>query len=171
MVLSIEAIPFGVLVSFVFPGCQPDAALRGPVRRRSRFWLRFAGVVIAMLLPDLVAILAPVGEQSAGALLLSGLVWGLLLLVPSWFVLFRGSGPDPGPGEEHGDGPGPGDDRPEPPAPIGGIPLPDAEPSSTRVRDHHPPRRTARPRRPLRERERLPSRLWPLRLRPSWRHI
>ena len=171
MVLSIEAIPLGILISLVFPGWQPDAALRSPLRRRSRFWLRFAAVVIAMLLPDLVAILAPLGEQAAGAMLWSGFLWGLLLLVASRFVLFHRSGPDLGPGGEDGDGPDPGDDRPTPPAPIGGIPLPDAEPSSTRVRDHRPPRPARRSRRPLRERERFPSRLWPLRLRPSWRHI
>ena len=117
MVLSIEAIPLGVVISFVFPGCQPDAGLGRPLRRRSRFWLRFAGVVIAMLLPDLVAILAPLGEGPAGALLWSGFVWGLLLLVPSRFVLFHGSGPRPGPGEEDGEGPGPGDAGPTPPAP------------------------------------------------------
>jgi hypothetical protein len=75
MVLSVESIPFGVLISLVFPH-WPDAALACPLRRRSRFWLRFAGVVIAMLLPDLVAILAPLGEQIAGPLVLLGFVWG-----------------------------------------------------------------------------------------------
>jgi hypothetical protein len=63
------------------------------------------------------------------------------------------------------------DGPPTPPAPIGGIPLPDAEPSSTRVRDHRPPRPGLRPGRPVREREHLPLRLWPLRLSPSWRSI
>jgi hypothetical protein len=46
-------------------------------------WLRFAGAVIAMVLPVLaalvVAFLASVGEETAGALLVSGLPWGLLL--------------------------------------------------------------------------------------------
>jgi hypothetical protein len=158
MVLLAEATPVGFLIGGV-RAC--------PLGRRSRFWLRFAGVLIAMLLPDLVAILASLGEQ--GMLLLVGCVWGILLLAPSRFVLFYGRGFDPGPDDEDGEGPGPEDGRPTPPAPIGGIPLPDAEPSSTRVRDHRPTRRAPRPRRPTRRREGVPSRLWPLRLRPSWR--
>jgi hypothetical protein len=155
IVFSFEAIPLGVLIGSV-RAC--------PLYRRSRFWVRFAGVVIAMLLPDLVAILARVGEQAAGMMLWLGFVWGILLIAPSRYVLFHGWGPDLGPGDEDDEGPGPGDDRPTPPAPIGGIPLPDAEPSLKRVRDHRSPQRASRPRRPVRERERHPSRLWPLRL-------
>jgi hypothetical protein len=161
-VLSVEAVPFGVLIG---------AVLACPLCRRSRFWVRFAGVGIAILLPDLVAILAPLREQAAGMLLVLGFGWGILLIAPSRYVLFHGEGRDLGPGNEDDEGPGPGDDRPTPPAPIGGVPLPDAEPSLTRVRDHRPPQRAPRPRRPVRERERLPSRLWPLRLWASWRSI
>ena len=161
IVLFVEAIPFTVL--YGVSGC--------PLCRRSRFWLRFAGVVVAMLLPDLVAILAPVGEQTGGILLLVGFGWGVVLALSSISVLFYGRGFDAGGGDDDGEGPGPGDGRPTPPAPIGGIPLPDAGPASTRVRDHRPPRRAPRPRRPTRQRERLPSGLWPLRPWSSWRPI
>ena len=166
MVLLVEVIPIGVLVYV-----EPDAALRVRRRRRSRFWQRSAGVVLAMLLPALVAVLAPLGEQTAGPLLLFGLPWGILVAALSRFVLFERPGSDPGSADGDDQGPGPGDGRPTPPAPIGGIPLPDAEPSSTRVRDHRPPRRGPRPRRPVRQRERLVSRLWPFRLLSSWRPI
>jgi hypothetical protein len=154
MVLFVEAIPFMVLYGVL--GC--------PLCRRSRFWLRVAGVVIAMLLPVLVAILAPVREQTALILLLVGFGWGILLALSSSSVLFHGRGFDAGGGDDDGGGPGPGDGRPTPPAPIGGIALPDKGPSSKRVRDHRPLGRALRPRRPTRQRERLPSRLWPLRL-------
>lgn len=154
-VLSVEAIPIGALISAAF-----DRSLC----RRSSFWLRFAGLVIAIVLPELVAVVAPVGQHAAVTLFWSGLGWAILLLALSRFVLFHGWGFDPGPADEDGEGPGPGDGRPLAPAPIGGIPLPDAEPSSTRVRDHRPPRRAPRPHRPVRQREHLPSRLWPLRL-------
>ena len=160
LVLSFEAILSGALSCVVF-AC--------PLSRRSRFWLRFAGVLIAIVLPGLVAILAPLGEQARGMLFWLGLVWGTLLIASSTYVLFHGRGFDPGPGDEDGEGPGPGDGRPTPPAPIDGVPLSDAEPSSTRVRDHRPTRRASGPRRPIRERYRLRSRLWPLRLWPSWR--
>ena len=150
MVLSVEVIPLGALIPTVF-GCQ--------LSRRSRFWLRFTGLLIVFFLPDLVAIFAPLGEQAAWTLLMGGLAWGILLVTPSRFVLFHGRGFGPGPDDEDSGGPGPGDGRPTPPEPIGGIPLPDAEPSSTRLRDHRPPRRASPPRRPVRERERLPSRL------------
>lgn len=160
VVLFFETIPFGALIGTVF-AC--------PLCRRSRFWLRLAGVAIAMLLPDFVATIASLSEQTAGMLLWLGLAWGLLLIAPSRFVLFHRNGLDPGPGDEDGEGPGPGDGRPTPPTPIGGIPLPDAEPSLTRVREHRQPPRPARPRRRTRQRERLPSRPRPLRLWPSWR--
>lgn len=160
--LSIEAIPIGVLVSAAF-----DRSLH----RRSRFWLRFAGIGIVVVLPELAAVVAPVGEQTVGVLIWVGLAWGILLLVPSWFVLFRGWGFDPGSADDDHEGPpGPEDRRPTPPSPIGGIPLPDAEPSSARVRDHRLPRRATHRRRPVRERERPPLRLWPLRLWP-WHRL
>jgi hypothetical protein len=141
VVLSVEAIPIGVLV-----GAASDRSLR----RRPRFWLRFAAIITAIVLPDLVAVVAPVDEETIVMLILAGLGWGILLLVPSWSVLFQGWGFDPGSADDDGEGPGPEDGRPPPPSPIGGIPLPDAEQSSARVRDHRPPRREARPRRPAR---------------------
>jgi hypothetical protein len=162
VVLVVETIPIGVLVSAAF-----DRSLR----RRSRFWQRFAGIVIAIVLPELVAVVAPVSEQAFVALFWAGLGWGILLLVPSSFVLFHGWGIDPGSADDDGEGPGPEDGRPTPSPPIGGIPLPDAERSSARIRDHRPPRRAPRPRRPVRERERSPSLLWPLRLWPRERLI
>jgi hypothetical protein len=143
--LSVETIPIGVLMG---------AALDRSLRRRSRFWLRFAVIVIAIVLPEVGAVLAPVDEQTLALLILGGLGWGILLLGVSWFVLFHGSRLDPGSGDDDDDGPGPEDEGPTPPPPIGGVPLPDAEPSSTRLRDHRPPRRAARPRRPAREPER-----------------
>ncbi len=160
MVLSVEAILIGVLIGYVF-AC--------PQCRRSRFWLRFAGLVTAVVLPGLVAILAPVGEQAAGPLFWLGLLWGGSADRGVEVCALPRMGSDPGPDDEDGEGPGPGGSRPTPPAPVGGIPLPDAEPSLTRVRDHRSPRRAPRRRRPTRQRERLPSRLWPLRLWPSWR--
>jgi hypothetical protein len=158
--LSVETIPIGVMVGAAF-----DRSLR----RRPGFWLRFAGIVIAIVLPELVAVVAPLGEQTSVTLIVLGLGWGILLLVPSCFVLFDGWGFDPGSTDHDDEGPGPDDGRPTPPGPIGGIPLPDAEPSSARIRDHRPPRRAARPRRPDRERERSPLCLWPLRLWPGER--
>lgn len=165
LVLSAEAILIGALIGVVF-GC--------PLCRRSGFWLRFAGVVMAIVLPallSLVAIVATLGEQTAGMLFWLGLVWGMLLIATSRSVLFHGRGLDPGRDDDNGEGAGPGDGRPTPPSPIGGIPRLDAEPSSTRVRDHRPPRRATRPRQPVRQRERLVARLWPFRLWPSWSAI
>lgn len=156
MVLTIEAIPIGALIS-VLSGC--------PMRRRSRFWGRIAGVGFGMVLPVLVAALAPLGEETSGTLLLSGLPWGILTLALSRFVLFEGSESDPGSADDGDDGPGPGNDRPMPPGPMGGLPLPDAEPSSRRLRDHRAPGWESRPRRPARQRERLASRRG--RLRPG----
>jgi len=158
VVLCFESLPFGVLISLV-SGCS--------LTRRPRFWLRLAGVVLVMLLPDLVGVVARPSEQTVGVLLWLGLAWGIMVVVLARFVLFAGERSDPGADDDGGGGPDPGDDRPTPPDPIGGIPLPDAEPSSMRLRDHPPPRRALRPRRPTRPRERRPSRLWHLRLWPS----
>jgi hypothetical protein len=158
VVLLIEAGPICHLIGVVFP--HPPVALgRPPLRRRSRFWLRFAGVFIALFFPLLVGVVARLGEQFVLLLLLSGLPWGILVALLSRFVLFDGPGFDPGSAGGDDEGPGPGGGRPTPPAPIGGIPLPDAEPSPMRLRDHRPPWRGARRRRPVRQRERLMSRL------------
>lgn len=163
MVLVVEALPVGAFLSAV-PACE--------LPRRSRFWTRCAGLLIAIVLPVLVAVFAPLGEQAAGPVLLSGVSWGMLLVALSRFVLFKGPGSEPGSGGGDDQGPGPGGDgRPTPPAPIGGIPLLDAEPSSKRVRDHGPPRWGTPPRRPVRERERVVSRLWLLGPWSSWRPV
>jgi hypothetical protein len=150
VVLCFESLPIAVLISI--------ASGHG-LRRRSRFWLRLVGVVLAMLLPDLAALVVRPQEQSAAALLWIGFVWGLVLVAAATFLLFQQEGPHPGPEDEGGEGPDSGDGRPTPPTPGGGVPLPDAEPSSTRIRDHQPPRRAPRPRQPTRRRERQPSRL------------
>jgi hypothetical protein len=105
LVLSAEAILIGTLIGVVL-GC--------PLCRRSRFWLRFAAVVIAIVLPallSLVAILATLGEQVAGPLFWLGLVWGMLLIATSRFVLFHGRGLDPGPDGGDGGRPGPEEGR------------------------------------------------------------
>lgn len=164
MVVSIESIPVGVLISLVFQG-HPEVGHVRPVRR-PRFWVRFAAVLIVMLLPDLVGLVLPLSEQAIWPIVLLGFAWGLLLLVPSGFVLFHRSGADPEPGEEDDEGPGPGDGRPSPSGPTGGVPLPDAEPSSTRIRGHRRQLRPPRPRRPVRERERRRTRLWRLAIWP-----
>jgi hypothetical protein len=148
LVLSIEVIPFAVLISCV---------LASPLSRRSRFWWRLIGIAVVMVIPDLVALLARPGENTSGMLVWLGLGWGMLLAASSRFVLFHGGGLDPGPGDDGGGGPDSGDDRPTPPAPISGLPLPDAEPSSVRLRDHRPQRRPWRPRRPARRPERVLS--------------
>jgi len=67
VVLPVQAIPIGVLVGAAF-----DRSLH----RRSRFWLRFAGIVIGVVLPELAAVSAPVGEQTVGVLIWAGLAWG-----------------------------------------------------------------------------------------------
>jgi len=157
-VLSLATIPLGILVS----------AMRDPaLRRRSRFWLRLTAFVACMGLPWMVGLFAAVGEQAAGALLWIGLAWMLLLLALVPLVLFRRGGSDPGPSDDGGDGPGPDRDGRTPHPPLGGIPLPDSEQSASRLRGPHAPRHGGRPRRATRERERRPSRLWPLRPRPS----
>jgi hypothetical protein len=157
IVLSLAAIPLGVLVSAV-----RDRSLR----RRSRFWLRVAALVVCISLPWMIATVGSVGEQAFGALLWAGLLWGVLLVGLAPVLLFRGPGPDPGPSDD--DGPGPDDDRQPPHRPIGGIPLPDATPPATRVRGPHRLRRAANRHRPAREPEReRPSRVWPLRPRVS----
>lgn len=156
-VLSLAFIPLGIVIS-----AMRDSTLR----RRSRFWLRLAGLVICMALPWMVGLVVAVGEQAAGALLWIGTVWMLLLVAFVPLLLFRRGGSEPGPQDEGGGGPGPEHDGPPPHRPIGGIPLP-TERRSSRVRGPHAPRRGVRPGRATRERERRPSRLWPIRPWPS----
>jgi hypothetical protein len=129
VVLLIEAGPISALIGVVFPRCQLDPAPAGPPRRRrSRFWLRFAGVFIALFFPLFVGLVARPGEQFAALVLLSGLPWGILVVALSRFVLFAGPGFDPGSAD--------GDDQR--PGPRGGWPTP---PSADR-RDSAPRRRT-----------------------------
>ncbi|SRR5579884_3028025 len=150
VVLSLAAIPVGVLVSTV----------RDPtMHRRPRFVPRLAGLVGCMVLPWVVTLIAPVGDQAVVTLLLLGLAWALLLVVLAPRLLFGGPGSDHGPSDGGGPGPRPGDDRPPPRPPGGGIPLPDAEQSAARVRGPHKPGRAVRFRRGAREHERRPSRV------------
>lgn len=152
-IASLAAIPLGVLIG----------ALRDPTLcRRSRFWLRFAGLVTCIGLPWLVDLSAGFGEDVAWVLLLAGLGWALLLVALAPLLLFRRPDSDPGSSDDADGGPGPGDGGRSPQRPIGGIPLPDAEQSASRVRGPHTARRIARRRRAGRERERRPSRLSPL---------
>ncbi len=144
IVLSLAAIPASVLIG----------AARDPtMHRRPRFWLRFAGLVTIMVLPWIVELVVPVGEQAAITLLLAGLVWALVLVALAPLLLFRASGSDPGPSEDGGGGPGPEDDPRPPDRPIGGIPLPDAQQPASRVRGPHRLRPDMHPRRIVRERE------------------
>jgi hypothetical protein len=161
IVLSLATIPLGVLIS----------ALRDPtLRRRSRFWQRFAGLVICMFLPWMVGLVGALSEQAAFTLLCLGLAWALLLVALAPLLLFRGPGSDPGSSDDGGGGPGPGDDRRPPDRPVGGIPLPDGAQPASRVRGHHTPRRAVHPRRAVRGRERRPSRVLRMRPWPSLRH-
>jgi hypothetical protein len=80
VVLLVEAGPICHLIGVVSPRRQLDPALAAPPRRRrSRFWLRSAGVVIALFLPLLVGLVARLSEQFVLLLLLSGLPWGILV--------------------------------------------------------------------------------------------
>lgn len=155
VVLSLAAIPVWVLIG----------SLRDPTMcRRSRFWLRFSGLVTCMVLPWLAALAGVGGEQETVTLLLVGLAWALLLVTLAPLLLFRGPGGDFGSSDDSGGGPGPEDDRGGPDRPVRGIPLPDADPPAFRLRGPHTPRRPLHPRRaaPERERERRPSRLRPI---------
>ena len=145
VVLSLAAIPAGVLI-----GSVRDPTLH----RRSRFWLRFAGLVSLMVLPWTVGLIAPFSDQALLTLLLVGLAWALLLVALAPWLLFRAADSDPGSSDEPGDGPGPEDDRRPPSRPVGGIPLPHADPPLGRVRGAHQLRRPVRARRAARERER-----------------
>jgi len=149
VVASLAAIPLGVLIG----------SLRDPTfGRRPRFWLRFAGLVICMVLPWIVVLFARFDENVAYLLLLLGLAWALLLLALAPLVLFCRPGSDSGPSDDSGGGPGPGGGRRPPDRPIGGIPLPDADQPASLERGPHRSRRAPRPRRRAREREPRPSR-------------
>ncbi len=150
VVLTVEAIPVGILVS---------AAFDHSLERRPRFRLRFALFLLSVALPDLVVI----GGYALGLItdafpmVLAGLGWGLALVTLAPVLLFRGSGSSPGSSDD-GDDFGPGGDPTPSPLPGGGIPLPDADPWPVRLRGHFSARRSVRPRRPAREPGRAPSR-------------
>src|ERR1700733_3741866 len=145
VVLSLAAIPFGVLITSV-----RDRTMG----RRPRFWLRFTGFVVCMLVPWGASLVGALGDELRFVLLCIGLAWALLLLALAPLILFQGPGADPGPSDDGGGGPGPGDDGRGPDRPIGGIPLPDAEQSGSRLRGPHRHRPSAPARRGARERER-----------------
>lgn len=147
IVLSLAAIPFGVLITSL-----RDRSLR----RRSRFRLRFTGFVICMVAPWLIELPRAVSQRESVTPLWLGLGWGLLLVALAPFLLFRGAESDPGHPDDGGPDPSPEDD-PQPPHPVGGLPLPDAEQPARRVRGPHAPGRATHPRRPAREPERRPS--------------
>lgn len=163
VVLFVEIIPVSALMGAV-SAC--------PLPRRSGFLIRLFAILVAMLMPALVAATAPFGEDAKGMLLWSGFAWGLLLAGAARFVLFRGQADDPGPSNgDGGDHGGPGSDQPNTRPPTGGIPLNGAEPSSIRVRDHARRRPDRGSPRSVPERERLS---WVRRLlRPSasWRPV
>lgn len=158
IVLSIAAIPLSVLI-----GALRDRSLR----RRSRFWSRFAGLVLCMAVPWIVGLVGPVGADVAFILLLIGLGWALVLVALAPVLLFRAPDRDPGPSDDEGPGHGPEDDWQPPDRPLGGIPLADAKQPETRVRGPHAPRRAAPARRPARDPERRPVRLFLVRPWPS----
>jgi hypothetical protein len=156
VVLSLAAIPLSVLVG----------ALRDPLLlRRSRFWLRFAGLVVCMALPWTAVLAGVGGDDTTFLLLLIALGWGLLLVALAPLLLFRGPGSDPGPSDDSGGGPGPNDDPGPPDRPLGGLPLPDAVQGAWRLRGPHRPRFTMSRRRVARERERERR---PVRLSSPW---
>ena len=128
-------------------------------RRREHFWLRLAAVpVVPLAACGVASAFAPIWRMQA---VITGqwlLVIPALLLVP--ILLYRPSGPPPGPSGDDGGGPGSEPPSPAPMRPHGGIPLLDAEQSRVRVRDHvRPPLTDRGPRRPAREPAPTPHRL------------
>src|SRR5579859_1160267 len=110
IVLSLAAIPFGVLIS-----CLRDRSLR----RRSRFRLRLAGFVISMALPWMIELPSAVSEQGSLTPLWIALGWGLTLVALAPLLLFYRAALDPGPSDDRGPDHNPEDD-PRLPPPIGG---------------------------------------------------
>jgi hypothetical protein len=150
VVLSLAAIPLSVLIG----------AVRDPLMlRRSRFWLRFAALLVCMALPWTAAFGRPGGDQGTLLLLLLGLAWALLLVALAPVLLFRRPGRGPRESDDSGGGPGPDGDRRGPDRPAGGIPLPDSRQGAWRLRGPHAHRPQLRRRRAAPERERRPSRV------------
>jgi hypothetical protein len=154
LVLAVESIPLGILVS---------ALLDSSLRRRARFALRLALFTVIQTAPAVVLIagaaLRVLGEQAVGELLAVCVL--SVFVSPALMPILLFVGPDRrGPsGENDDEGPGPGRDGPLAPRPIGGLPLPDADPSPVRARGPLPLSRVRWPRRPTREPDHRPSRL------------
>jgi hypothetical protein len=144
VVLSLEAIPIGILLSATW-----DRSLR----RRPRFWVRFGALAACAAFPELTLIAdypaGLIGEHASVAVLWGGLAWGLAAVALAPKLLFNGPSRNPGAIDDEGDGPDPGQDPPPPP--IGVAPLPDAEQVPVRTRGPHRPRRAPNRRRPAPE--------------------
>jgi hypothetical protein len=128
-------------------------------QRREHFWLRLlAAPVVPAVACAIASLIVPIWKMQAVVMAFWVLAIPALMLLPT--LLYRPSGPPPGPGGDEGGGRGPEPPRPAPTRPRGGIPLPDAEQSRARMRDHLRPRLTDRgPRRPAREPAPTPHRL------------
>jgi hypothetical protein len=165
LVLAVESIPLGILVS---------ALLDSSLRRRARFVLRLAMFTVIQTAPAVVLIagaaLRVLGEQAVGELLAVCVL--SVFVSPALMPILLFLGPDPrgpsGENDDEGHGPGPGRDGPLAPQPIGGLPLPDADPSPVRARGALPLSRFRWPRRPTREPDRRPSRLLSSALLRCW---
>jgi hypothetical protein len=157
MALSLETIPLGILLSAAWD--------HRSWRRRSRFWLRLAAIVIFVMLPELILIAGSgarvFDDQTVTVLLWAGLVWGGATATVTPLLLFHRPGPSPG-SDDGPDGPDPDDEPPSPRRPDGGIPLPDARQPAIRTRGDHRGRRATHPRRPVHPPRRAPSRVRPL---------
>jgi len=128
-------------------------------QRRPHFWLRLVAIA---LIPgcalSIASAIVPIWRLQVVTMWLYLLAIPALILLPA--LLFRPSGPPPGPTGDEGGGPGPGPPPPAPTRPRGGIPLPDAEQARARVRDHVRPHLISGPaRRPAREPAPAPRRV------------
>jgi hypothetical protein len=154
MALSLETIPLGILLSAAWD--------HRSWRRRSRFWLRLAGLVMFVMLPELVLIAGCAAsvfdDHTVTALLWAGLLWGGASATLAPRLLFHRPGPSRGP-DDGPNGHDPDDQPPSPPQPDGGIPPPDARQPASRTRGDHRGGRTAHPRRPVHRPRRAPSRV------------
>src|ERR1700733_8660567 len=101
--------------------------------RRDHFWLRLGAVPLVPGLPLAVAsAIVPIWKIQAVTRSLCLLAILALILVP--MLLYRPSGPPPGPTGDEGGGPGPDSPPPRPTRPGGGVPLLDALQPPPRVR-------------------------------------
>lgn len=134
-------------------------ALGPRAHRRKHFWLRLVAVpLVPGLALAITTAVIPTSRMQTVTRSLCLLAVPALLLAPA--LLYRPSGPPPGPSADEGGGPGPEPPPPAPTRPGGGIPLLDAHQALARVRDHNRPRLAARRlRRPGREPAREPVRV------------